>query len=98
MEAEIRRRLESEYATSSGSSAAPKYLVKAQAAMNIAASANCQCWPESSASSQKTSASIQSASIRMSHMTVVLETKKPGLNNVASAASKGQRVMRPAKR
>jgi len=41
-------------------------------------------------SSHNTTAHIQNASINTSHITVVAESRKTGVNRAASAASRGQ--------
>src|SRR5271166_5460349 len=68
---------------------APKYLVRAQAAISTPLARKGSGLPESIPCNQKMTAQTQRASIMTSHITPVAETRKPGAKSVAAAASVG---------
>src|SRR5438552_3528897 len=87
-----------EYASSNGISATPKYFVSAQAATERAEAARYIGLIGSRPSTQKITAHTHSASIRMSHITLLAETRTPGVSSASAAAVKGELVKRCANR
>jgi hypothetical protein len=81
-----------EYTRSNGIKAAPKYFVRADAAINVPETKRSRFLRGSSPSIQKYAAHIHRASIIVSHITLLAETSMPGVKRVQSAASKGERV------
>src|ERR1700730_6107622 len=81
-----------EYTSSSKIREAPKYFVRAEAAINTAETKRNQFRRGSSPSIQKYAAHIHKANIIVSHITLLAETSMPGVSSVQRAASKGERV------
>ncbi len=70
----------------------PKYLVKAHRPISTPAAVSKNGSSRSIPSIQRINASIQSASMGTSHMTLVAETSKTGVNKVAPAATSDELV------
>src|ERR1700737_308085 len=74
----------------------PKYFVSAAAATRIAESVNSRQFRRSSPAIHHSIEQSQSASNMTSHITLVAETRKAGVNSVINAAMNGSRQNRRA--
>src|SRR3954462_4833419 len=91
-----RRRLTKASASNSAIREIPKYFARAEKAISDAAINVFARESVRRPFSQNTSAQIQNASIRVSHMMVVLEMRNPGMSKKHNAASSGREQKRLA--